>query len=369
MGDTAETEATDDVAVSELYGGDGDGATMVFTFNGSLVSVSISPSNGSSTKATQGQEDRPLQDHLIDAISKATTCQDDDEYEELVDEVFLAILKAGRPLFSQAISSQEAPDQNSRSLHRLLFPPVFYYRLKAPDSSNCVSIIPISPGEANVSLTIGAARDQGLETLEEELEIRQDLPRYTPEEVTVTDIFVSGGRAITATVQVQGRDMFCKARGDPGGLLGTSEGRELECLGTILQPFSQSAGMRIPRLLGYVHHKDTKQILGFLRQWVPGRRLSEITSAPAEKREKWASRIRETIDSLHKNGLVWGDAKPGNIIIDDQDDAWLIDFGGGYTHGWVDEQLVETKEGDEEALTRILDYLNQGDFVSLSSED
>ena len=56
--------------------------------------------------------------------------------------------------------------------------------------------------------------------------------------------------------------------------------------------------------------------------------------------------------------MIWGDGKPDNILIHDKiDDAWVIDFGGGYTKGWVDEELQETLEGDEQALGRIHDFL------------
>lgn len=102
--------------------------------------------------------------------------------------------------------------------------------------------------------------------------------------------------------------------------------------------------------------------MGFLRQWVPGRRLSDIdiTATTVEKRQKWILQISETIQYLHKHGLVWGDGKSSNIIIDEQDNAWLIDFGGGFTEGWVDEELSETKEGDEQALAKIVKLLSEG---------
>ncbi|KAH7245329.1 hypothetical protein BKA59DRAFT_475681 [Fusarium tricinctum] len=365
MGEPAEPETLDDIAVYQLHGGVGDGAAMVFTFNDKLISVSIFPSNGSSTKDSchLGLEDRPLQDHLVDLVSRATTCQEDDEYERLEDEVLGVILDAGRPLFPRPISSQIARAQNNQSLHHLLFPQILYFRLEAPAS--CASILPIKPSEANTILTIDPALDQGFE---EKLEIYQDLPCYIPEEIVVTKLLVRGASTVTAAVQVQGRDMFCKSRGEPGGLFGTSEGRELECLGEMRKVFPQSDTIRIPQLLGYVHHEDTKQILGFLRQWVPGRRLSDIdiTSATAEKKKKWTLQIRETIVSLHKHGLVWGDGKPSNIIIDEQDDAWLIDFGGGFTQGWVEEELADTKEGDKQALTKIAQLLSEDNRASLS---
>lgn len=356
----------DDIAINQLHGGVGDGAAIVFTFNDTLISVSIFPSNGSSTQDTLylGLGDRPLQDHLVDLISEATMCQDDDEYERLEDEVLGVILDAGRPLFSRPIPSQRACAESNQSLHHLLFPPILYFRLEAPAS--CASCVPIKSSESNSILTIDPALDQDFE---EKLEIHQDLPRYIPEKIVVTKLFERGASTVTAAVQVQGRDMFCKSRGEPGGLFGTSEGRELECLGEMRKVFPQSDTIRIPQLLGYIHHKDTKQILGFIRQWVPGRRLSDIdiTSTTADKRQKWTLQILETIERLHKHGLVWGDGKPSNIIIDEQDDAWLIDFGGGFTQGWVDEEVAETKEGDEQALIKIAQLLSEDNRASLAS--
>lgn len=76
--------------------------------------------------------------------------------------------------------------------------------------------------------------------------------------------------------------------------------------------------------------------------------------------------LNESIQLLNKQGLIWGDGKPSNIIIDEQDDAWLIDFGGGYTDGWVDKELSETVEGDEQALAEITKLL-YGDNGSIFS--
>ncbi|WZH48509.1 Protein kinase domain-containing protein [Fusarium acuminatum] len=66
--------------------------------------------------------------------------------------------------------------------------------------------------------------------------------------------------------------------------------------------------------------------------------------------------IQEAVGQLHDAGIVWGDAKPDNILIDVNEDAWLIDFGGGYTEGWVPKNLGGTMEGDRIALEKILEY-------------
>jgi hypothetical protein len=57
-------------------------------------------------------------------------------------------------------------------------------------------------------------------------------------------------------------------------------------------------------------------------------------------------------------GLVWGDGKPGNVIIDDGDNAWLIDLAGGWTDGWVDDEVADTAEGDEQAGRNIFKFLD-----------
>ena len=77
----------------------------------------------------------------------------------------------------------------------------------------------------------------------------------------------------------------------------------------------------------------------------------------AARREKWASQIEDTLRQLHEIDVVWGDIKTSNILVDKDDDAWLIDFGGGQTVGWVADDLAGTKEGDLQGLKRVMDNL------------
>ncbi|KAI3339027.1 hypothetical protein F4824DRAFT_457922 [Ustulina deusta] len=46
----------------------------------------------------------------------------------------------------------------------------------------------------------------------------------------------------------------------------------------------------------------------------------------------------------------------------------LIDFGGGFTEGWVSEELAGTVEGDEEAVKKMVDFLGVGHNESQTQE-
>lgn len=43
------------------------------------------------------------------------------------------------------------------------------------------------------------------------------------------------------------------------------------------------------------------------------------------------------LGELHQAGIIWGDAKPENILVDKNNDFRIIDFEGGYTEGWIDQ--------------------------------
>src|SRR3569833_1669844 len=75
-----------------------------------------------------------------------------------------------------------------------------------------------------------------------------------------------------------------------------------------------------------------------------------------ETRQKWAEQIRATIEQLHAMGVIWADRKASNVIIDAKN-AWLIDFGGGWTNGWVSEELTDSLEGDAQAMSWVREFL------------
>lgn len=49
------------------------------------------------------------------------------------------------------------------------------------------------------------------------------------------------------------------------------------------------------------------------------------------------------------------------MITDEDDNVWIIDFGGGYTEDWIEPEDMETKRGDLAGLKRFKKYLSDTD--------
>ncbi|KAK3293381.1 uncharacterized protein B0H64DRAFT_404183 [Chaetomium fimeti] len=131
-------------------------------------------------------------------------------------------------------------------------------------------------------------------------------------------------------------------------------------------------GVRISRLHGVVQN-EMKQLVGLLLYHIEEDTLLTFAVGPETPdalKDRWAQQIQDTIAALHQAGITWGDAKPDNILVDIHGDAWIIDFGGGRTKGWVDSSKAGTVDGDLQALERILKFIVSGgdDHIDYSEE-
>lgn len=84
-------------------------------------------------------------------------------------------------------------------------------------------------------------------------------------------------------------------------------------------------------------------------------------SVAEARRDVWRRKSKAFVETLHKNDIIWGDAKADNFMVDKNDELWIIDFGGSYTEGWVDPELSDTLEGDEQGLEKVQDALRNPD--------
>ncbi|KAI0378202.1 hypothetical protein F5Y04DRAFT_262678 [Hypomontagnella monticulosa] len=355
MSESGDTGDIDGIDVYQINAGDGDGADILFDFNGQRIYLSILPSSSSKLDPQNHYKNGFLEDRLIHLLSRVAHTEDIDESETIIDEALELILEAGRATFREVAPrniSKCEPD--TQDLHSLLYPPTHIFGLKT--ISGKVSVVRIDASETYTIL--GPTPDHGIE---QDFDIDDSVPQYSSKNITVLETFLHGAGSTVSRVLVEGREMICRAQ--KNGLLDPTLESELMALHKI-RDACQSGRCRAPmhasQLLGYVRHDETGNLIGLLREWVPGRSLSKIDVAttPAEKKRKWALQIRQTVKQLHEIDVVWGDGKTSNVIVDDEDEIWLIDFGGGWTDGWVDEELEGTVDGDEQAVQKILNFLD-----------
>ncbi|KAE8146332.1 hypothetical protein BDV25DRAFT_162708 [Aspergillus avenaceus] len=128
-----------------------------------------------------------------------------------------------------------------------------------------------------------------------------------------------------------------------------------------IQKLGLSNILRAPKIHGFVEfQRASSRISGILLEYIEHCNTLghiNIPTTPLPVRVKWINQLRNTIKMLHSAGIIWGDAKPDNILVDADENLWIIDFGGGYTHGWVDEDKESTIDGDNQALFKIVDFL------------
>lgn len=209
--------------------------------------------------------------------------------------------------------------------------------------------------------------NEDLETTMDNLESRTklpkyitnlDIPRFSPEDLKViTESDELNPFHPSRVTTKRGETYFLK------GIDATQPDatkRELKTLVEI-EKKGLHKQINVPRVHGLVtscHHPS--QFIGFLLTDIPNptpllKLIDE--DIPQRKREKWAQEVQRVTDILHDHDIIWGDAKADNFVLDGEGILWIIDFGGNYTEGWVDAGNVETREGDEQGIEKIVNAL------------
>ncbi|CAM1505812.1 Fc.00g114490.m01.CDS01 [Cosmosporella sp. VM-42] len=131
--------------------------------------------------------------------------------------------------------------------------------------------------------------------------------------------------------------------------------RELEILSQINSSGKFKAPFRTSRLVGLViWDGDSSILMGFLLEYIDGETLAErANSVSLEAKRKWIGQIEATLRRLHDSGIVWGDVKPDSVMINTDDDAVTIDFGGSFALKYIEYHLKRAQKGDMMALSRM----------------
>ena len=85
-----------------------------------------------------------------------------------------------------------------------------------------------------------------------------------------------------------------------------------------------------PGVMKVLADNDRSQVY-MVMEWVKGRLLRQVLhdlrKLPPERAIKIAVNIADSLDYIHRNGVVHRDLKPENIMLDGDDNIKLIDFG------------------------------------------
>ncbi|RDL30717.1 Protein kinase-like (PK-like) [Venustampulla echinocandica] len=279
---------------------------------------------------------------LLSRYSKAVLADDEEEIQNVQDKIDDIIYEAGWQRFARlAPAIENGSPRSPIDLHSRLNPETFYFRL-------------VIDGE-NTDIVQESPPPPKFRPFHLDIKFESNLPRYSAREVFVAKKLP--GTGFIAKVSVNGQDMCCKV-GTP--IYGKAVQREYECLQKIAVS-KHASSIRAPKLIGFIFDDDGG-IIGILEEFIPHARtlgrMEGIQAISGGRRRKWAEQIRQSIDLLHEIGVVWGDGKPDNILINSEtDDSCLVDFGGSFTDGWVDVELKETCRGDEQAVKKIIDFL------------
>jgi hypothetical protein len=336
-----------DLAVWQVHEVENDCELIIRTNNGRVFYCQVSPSRFHRSPAITTQYFRCLD------LLRSGEEEIDDFYME---DAYHWLSKLFKPLITQlAPASLNIPGNGRPTLSHYLFAPYFVCSIEAIDGK-------IRPYQLNTQ-EHGWSKPVIVVDGDFITELDQWTRLYHP-----SDIEICYNRArdvlIKPPVKVivkngNGNQVICFFKPFELSFGPAHAKRELLTFKKItMAKISPATEAWICRLYGIV--RDETGLFGMLFTWINKKGVLSATRAaqnPLSLRNRWATQIKDSLAKLHNEGIIWGDAKAENILIDEDDNAWIIDFGGSYTIGWVDKDKAGTIEGDLQGLAKILAIL------------
>ena len=292
----------------------------------------------------------PLEQHYL-RLLHAVEHEDENEFNpEDGDPVEAMYDWVTTPFFSvfQELAPRASSTPPAQTMYDYFNPTTFFFKLKAVDG--CLTPVR-SPDDA-----------EAVRHLTPRLELPKSLlspsvPTIHPKLIKLAYDAESEGAQYPTKVFINGDEPYFFKPTSHGDSRAVE--REIEIL-LRLQQLGLSARIRVPRLCGFVQYGDDNRVTGLLLTWIDVKdTLSGVrgNDYPLALRKRWFGEIEEMLQLLHESNIVWGDVKPDNVLVDSQRNAWMVDFGGSYTVGWVDEDKMDTIKGDMQGLARIREFL------------
>lgn len=273
---------------------------------------------------------------------------DDDEFVDPLKEFYDWAMKPFLPLF------REIPPLDPDRLYTLqncLFPERLRYTLQLAGDE----LIPVPLDVAADGRPVGALLPASAK-LDDSV-----FPLYRPDDIHIRlDDNAIALPTQPGKVYINGQDACFFKQILPGDISMT-----VTEISTYAKIHSAKLGedVHVSRCLGVVKDEAASRIVGLLLSYIECENKTLLCAGRGPEqsalRQKWLKQITHSLHELHARQITWGDAKPDNVLIDVHDNAYLIDFGGGYTRRWVDKELVNTIEGDLQGLGRIAEHLSK----------
>ncbi|KAK4152396.1 hypothetical protein C8A00DRAFT_16297 [Chaetomidium leptoderma] len=333
-----------------------------FTFNNALFSVvAASPDDeaGGALVPTDYNFDDSIEGKILDEILDLSVHDGDGPWNTAKQEATRRLKKQLADLAADAClptMRRLAPTQipAAQTLQDNLYPPTYTLQvLTEGDKLTCCTL----DDYTGIPERHPPVPEERLRAMELDLDTT-DLLVVKPSQV----ILVRHLHHLVWRVMVDGEEMICKAS------LDLFEHAVSDELATYLKIRTAGVKLRVPDLKGVI--QSHRGVIGILLAYILHKHHSlhavlagvkEGTVAPSEAtpslRQKWARQIRETLAGLHSLRILWRDLKTHNVLIDNNSDAVVLDFGGGNTVGWVDNDKYATMEGEEQGLRKIMEAL------------
>ncbi|KAK2611946.1 hypothetical protein QQS21_002052 [Conoideocrella luteorostrata] len=151
-----------------------------------------------------------------------------------------------------------------------------------------------------------------------------------------------------------------------GGFKGQGHLRELKMLSKINSSSGSRRPLRTSRLAGLVvWNEEASCLMGYLLEYIEGETLTlRAETASITKKKRWMCQVGAIVKRLHRLGVVWGNVKSDNVIINAAGYAVVVDFRGGHTPEYIGRELQQAARVDLMGLEQMAAEMGLGQGLS-----